>query len=145
MGVVVPHRAIDFVSESTDPKQAILDFVGDLSDVQIFGNQVLIGTYFRPKRTAGGIIRVDDNLQEDMWQGKVGLVLKWGNAAYLDDDEYHFPEEDKVKVGEWCVYFVGDTKSILVRGKGGKEGGFPCRIVRDSSIRMRISDPTMIF
>lgn len=138
MGVVVPHRAIEAVTNSKDPKQAILDFVGDLSGIRVPSNRILVGTYLRPEKTSGGIIRPDANKEEDVWQGKVGLVLKWGTEAYKDDGEYHFADDDKAKVGEWVVYKIGDAWAVTLKG-------FPCRMIRDSSIAMIIDDPTLIF
>ena len=138
MGVVVPHRAIDAVATSKDPKKAIFDFVGDLSGIHVLSNRVLVATYMRPEKTQGGIIRPDANKEEDVWQGKVGLVLKWGTDAFKDDAEYHFAEEDKPKIGEWVVYNVVDARTIMVKG-------FPCRMLRDASIMMRVDDPNSIF
>lgn len=138
MGVVIPHRAIDIISNAADPKQAILDFIGDLSGVRVLANRVLVGTYMRPEKTKGGIIRPDANKEEDVWQGKVGLVLKLGTEAFQDGDEYRFAEGDKAKVGDWVAYNVGDARSRTVRG-------FPCRMIRDSAIEMIVDDPTIIF
>jgi co-chaperonin GroES (HSP10) len=92
----------------------------------------------RPEKTKGGIIRPDANKEEDVWQGKVGLVLKWGTAAFQDDAEYHFADADKVQVGEWAVYNVVDARSLMVNG-------FPCRLLRDASIMMKVDDPNSIF
>ena len=63
MSVVVPHRAIERVSQASDPKQAILETVGDISGVHLLADMVLLGTYIRPQKTAGGIIRPDVNVQ----------------------------------------------------------------------------------
>ena len=42
------------------------------------GYQVLVAIYVRPKVTKSGIHIPDQTLQEDEYQGKVGLVLSWG-------------------------------------------------------------------
>ncbi len=138
MALVIPHRAIENVSRSADPKKAILDAVGDISGVDIMANEVLVGTYIRPEKTSGGIIRPTGNVQEDVWQGKVGLVLKWGIKAYQDDADYKFEEIDKIKPGQWAVFMIGDARAISI-------GGYPCRLVRDSNLRMRIQDPNIVF
>lgn len=137
MSVVVPHRVIDSIAEAVDPKQAILDAVGDLSGVHLLGDDVLIGIYIRPKKTAGGIIRPDMNVQEDMWQGKVGLVLKLGPNAFVDAEDGHL-YEDRAKVGDWVMFFVGDARSVSIRG-------CPCRLIRDVNIRSTVDDPSIIF
>lgn len=137
MAIVMPRR-IGQVARSTDPKTDIMKAVGDLSGLKILGNRILLGTYIRPETTPGGIIRPDANVEEDVFQGKVGLVLKWGVQAYVDDPDYTFTDDDKIQVGEWAVYMVGDAKSITINQ-------YPCRLVRDSSLLLRVTDPNMVF
>lgn len=137
MSVVIPARAITAVSEAADPKKAIIEIVGDLSGVDIMYNMILVGTYIRPNKTKGGIIRPDVNVQEDTYQGKVGLVLKLGPDCFVDDDYTKFNGQ-KADVGEWCVYKVGDAWSVTVNG-------YPCRLMKDSNIKMKVSNPEVIF
>jgi co-chaperonin GroES (HSP10) len=136
MSVVVPHRAVEAISTAKDPKKTILDLLGDLSGIEILGEMVLVATYIRPEKTAGGIIRPTSNTQEDVWQGKVGLVVKLGTDAFIDP-ETGIAFEESVTVGDWCVYKIGDGWSMNVRGVG-------CRLVRDTGIRMRVEDPNII-
>ena len=135
MGVVIPHKFIESISKSQDPRKAILDFVGDLSGIEVFGDRVLVAIYMRPEKTAGGIIRPETNKVEDVWQGKVGLVLKWGPDAFLDEDGVLY--EQHVKAGEWGVFFIGDGKPIEVNKA-------PCRIVKSASFVSKIKDPEMV-
>lgn len=137
MSVVVPHRAIEKISLSSNPKAAIAEAVGNLDGLNVLGDMVLIGTYIRPSKTAGGIIRPDTNVQEDVWQGKVGLVLKWGTAAFEDTPDYSF-NGISVAIGQWCVYKVGDAWSVQING-------YPCRLVRDVNIRMTVTNPNIVF
>ncbi len=133
MAVVVPHRAIDIIANAQDPKQAILDTVGDLSGFEIFGDRILMGIYVRPEKTKGGIIRPDSNKEEDIWQGKVGLILKLGPDAFKNTEtgEYY---EQRCAVGDWVLYDVQDTRYVMVND-------FPCRRIRDTAIWARITDP----
>src|ERR1700704_1529401 len=78
---VVSANKIEAISQAADPKKAILAAVGDLSKLEVFSDLVLVGTFIRNERTAGGIIRPGDNVKEDEYQGKVGLVLKTGPQA----------------------------------------------------------------
>jgi co-chaperonin GroES (HSP10) len=136
MGVVVPHKAIEAISRSRDPRSAILDFMGDISDVEVLLNRVLVATHIRSNVTTGGIIRPDVNVEEDVWQGKCGLILKYGPDAFKDDEEYTWGAS-KLYEGDWGVYKVGDGWSVTVKN-------YPCRIVRDSSFMMRVQDPNVI-
>jgi co-chaperonin GroES (HSP10) len=125
------------ISEAKDPKQAIIELVGDLSHVEIFHNQILVATYVRPSMTKGGILRPDINVKEDEYQGKVGLVLKKGPAAFISGDDGDFMGQN-VEIGDWVVYRIGDGWPLTVRDTA-------CRILTDRTIRMRIQDPSDIY
>lgn len=136
MSVVVPARAVELVSKAKDPKQAIFDSVAShLHGIDIIGDMVLVGTYIRPEKTAGGIIRPETNKQEDVWQGKVGVVLKWGPDAFRNEEGEVY--EQAAGVGEWVVFKVGDGWSFNLNG-------YPCRLVRDANIRMIVKNPDVI-
>tara|TARA_R110000868_G_scaffold48011_1_gene156656 strand:- start:38 stop:460 length:423 start_codon:yes stop_codon:yes gene_type:complete len=140
MALALPDRVIENLSQSNTPeefKKHVLKVVGDLSGVDVMFNMLLLAIYIRPEKTAGGIFRPTANVQEDVWQGKSGLVLKRGPNAFEDDGEYNFHGQD-VKVGEWCVFKVGDAWSVNINN-------VPCRLVRDSNIRMKVKDPTIVF
>src|ERR1700676_3414947 len=97
-----------------DPKQGILDKLGDLSGAEIAQNEVLIATYMRPEMTAGGIVLPHQNLKEDQYQGKVGLVVKIGSACrFVRTDEktgitYGIP----IALHDWVVVRTSDTWPI---------------------------------
>ena len=137
MSVVIPHRAIEDVSKSSDPKKAILDAIGDLSGVDLSGDSVLLGIYIRPEKTAGGIYRPQANVEEDVYQGKAGLVLKWGPNAFRDPEDGELYDW-RIEVGEWAVFKVGDAWSVSIKG-------YPCRLVRDTSLKMKIKNPSIVF
>lgn len=134
--LIVPRKAINVVAASADPKQAILDTVGDLSGIEVIGDRVLMGTFIRPEKTKGGIFLTDSTKEEDIWQGKVGLVLKWGPDAFINPETGESYAQS-VKVGEWAVYYGGDAKPVQVNN-------FPCRLIRDSLILMKVTDPMAI-
>lgn len=136
MAVIVPRRSIGVVASAVDPKQAIIEQVGDLSGEDILKDKVLVGTYIRPEKTSGGIIRPDVNVEEDVWQGKVGLILKFGPDAFKDTDDYKFSTIPALY--DWVVYFVGEAKALTL-------GGYPCRLVRDVGIEMIVKDPNRAF
>ena len=136
MSVIVPHRAVEAISIAKDPKTAIPKLVGDLDGIEVIGDMVLVGIYIRPEKTAGGIIRPTINKQEDVWQGKVGLVLKWGPDAFKNPETGRLYEQNAA-VGEWCVFKVGDGWSLHIND-------YPCRLVRDIAIRLKVKDPNAI-
>ena len=136
MPIAQSHK-IQAMSQAADPKQAVLTAVGDLSKVEIFSGWILLGTYIRPEKTGGGIIRPQSNVEEDSFQGKVGLVLKKGPMAFKNDDTHDFAGQD-VEEGEWVAYYVNDTRAITINGA-------PCRMIQDTRIIMKIDDPGVVF
>lgn len=134
---IVAAKNTRIIAESVDPKQTILNCLGDMSNFEIFHNQILVATYVRSNVTRGGIIRPDDNVKEDEYQGKVGLVVKKGPTAFLDQDDEAFLGQD-VQVGDWVVYRVGDGWALNIKDTA-------CRILTDRTVRMRIKNPSDIY
>ena len=120
-----------------DPKKTIFDKVGDLSGIQIFGNNVLIGIYERPKITKSGIHLADQTIREDEYQGKAGCVLLKGPAAFKSDDKYDFYGMD-VQIGDWIAIFVSDGRKLVVNGQ-------LCRLVEDQFVRLKLDRPDTVF
>ena len=128
-----------------DPREVIFRKAGDLSRVEIFGNDILVAIYRRPEKTKSGIIVTDKHLEEDVHQGKVGLVLKMGPTCYLDDEGNNFRD---VSVGDWVVFRPSDGWRVTLntlRGTYSKDDTVDCRIVSDISVRCRITDPDSIY
>lgn len=118
-------------------KEEIIKAAGDISGIEVMYNQLLVGIYIRPEKTRGGIILADQSKDEDKFQGKVGLVLKVGPTAFVSDGELDFAGQ-KAEVGDWVVYRVGDGWQLKV-------GQRACRMLADRSIKLKISDPSLVF
>lgn len=128
-----------------DPRVAINNRVGDISEIEVFGNDVLVAIYKRPTKTKSGIILTDNTLGEDVHQGKVGLVLKMGPTAYLDEDGNKFRD---IKEGDWVVFRPSDGWRVTLntlQGTYSKDDTVDCRIVSDISVRSRVQDPDSIY
>lgn len=124
-------------SKPQSTKDEILAAIGDLSKLEIMHNQILVGIYMRPEKTAGGIILTDKTIDEDKWQGKVGLVLKKGPQAFKSDGTTDFAGQT-VEEGDWLVYRVSDGFAIDINGAH-------CRLLEDVHIKGRVADPTVIY
>ena len=125
------------MKHEVDPRQDLLKQIGDLSDIELFNNQVLCAIYVRPEKTAGGIIIPEQNRAEDKIQGKVGLVVRKGPTAFVDDTNTWFSDVD-VKLGDWVVFRASDGWSITVNK-------ILCRIVDDTDVRCRVSHPDQVW
>jgi co-chaperonin GroES (HSP10) len=136
MGLVIPKRTME-LARASNFKDELLKAVGDLSDIEVMHNMALTAVYLRPETTTGGIIRPDENIREDLYQSKVGLVLKLGPNAFVDDATTSFHGQ-KVNVGDWVAYNVGSSWALTIRD-------VPCRLVSDSQIKLRLEKPLEIF
>ena len=126
-----------------DPRQALVDAIGDISGYECFHNRVLVATYIRPEKTKGGIILADRSLQEDRFQGKVGLVLKTGPLAFVDDTSIKFGGK-QVEPGDWVLYQPSNGVEMFFVDENGRDGT-PCRLLEDIHIIGRIDDPSKIW
>jgi co-chaperonin GroES (HSP10) len=133
-----------------DPKQELLDKLGDLTEAVIAQNEVLIATYKRPKMSAGGIIMPDQNLKEDQYQGKVGLVVKIGEACRFVRTDPHtgVTYGTPIALHDWVVVRTSDTWTLEINGHRGVSDPRAfvwCRLVYDDQIRMKVPYPEMVW
>jgi co-chaperonin GroES (HSP10) len=133
-----------------DTKQEILDKLGNLEHVEIAQNEVLLAIYQRPEKTAGGIILTHNNLKEDLYQGKVGLVVKIGAACRFEREDpktgavYGLP----IKLHDWVFCRTSDSWPLDINAHPDvlkREDFVPCRLVYDDQIRGRVAHPSMIW
>jgi co-chaperonin GroES (HSP10) len=111
--------------------------IEDVSKIEVMHNQILVGIYIRPEKTSGGIYLTEKTLDEDRWQGKVGLVLKAGPMAFQNEGNTDFHGQS-VNEGDWVIYRVSDGLSIDVNG-------VHCRLIEDVHIKGRVADPSVIY
>ena len=60
------------MEHDTDPAEMIRKEMGNISDIEIFHNQVLVAIYIRPEKTKSGLYLSAQTREEDKYQGKVG-------------------------------------------------------------------------
>lgn len=120
------------------PKKVVMDTVGKaLENVHVFGNRVLVATAPSCERSKGGIILTDKSVDENRYQGKVGLVLKMGEGAFKYDGSYEW-EGKKPVVGSWVFYRTPDSWECGL-------GGVSCRFIRDEHIIGEVNSPDAIW
>jgi co-chaperonin GroES (HSP10) len=124
---------------TTDPRQALFDKIGDVSDIEVMHTQVLMAVYIAPEMTRGGIIRPDSNKEEDRHQSKVGLILKVGPQAFKSDSKWSWP--GNMGVGDWVYLRRSDGWNITVNGSRENL----CMMADDVDIRGRIKEPDQVW
>lgn len=120
-----------------DPKEVLLEQIGDLSRLEVFNMQVLVAVYIRPEKTKGGLFLSDRARDEDRYQSKVGLILKKGPTAFVDKDGEWFSGLE-IKEGDWIVFRPSDGWNVTVNG-------VLCRMFDDVSVRARIAHPDQVW
>ena len=130
---------------NADPKKALLDSAGPMVDYEVFHNLILVATYVPSEKTKGGIILADRSLAENRFQGKMGLVLKCGPLAFKDDSVAKFGGVE-VEVGDWVLYRPSDGIELFIKDHMGlANDGLACRLIEDSLIKGRVTDPSLIY
>lgn len=119
-----------------DPKQTILNDLGDLSGLNLSGAQILVATYIRPERMKSGLIITTNTREEDKFQGKCGLVIKMGPLAYKETEKLDFGGY-RVKEGDWVWYRPMDGYALSVKG-------VHCRVLDDVEIRGDVTHPDLV-
>lgn len=143
--------ALQKVSEPKyDPRREILDKLGDLSHIEIAQNEVLLAIYMREEKTSGGIVLPHQNLKEDRYQGKCGLVVKIGSACRFRraDDKTGVVYGLDIKLHDWVVVRPSDTWALDINSDLTAlqiQDFVACRLVYDDAIRLRVADPRAIW
>src|SRR5690242_694827 len=113
-----------------DPAAPLWKAAGDLSDYKVNTDLLLVASYIAPPHTVKGpsgediiIHRTDKGMQEDRFQGKVGLVLKAG--PYSADFAY----EIQAKPGDWVVFRNSDGMEMFIRDRRKSNEGLSVRIL----------------
>jgi hypothetical protein len=133
--------ALHAVHES-DPAKELLKKVGSLKAFELLGNAILLAVYIRPKKARFRTLTLDlpdQTRKEDEYQGKVGLVLKKGPLAFVDDEHVQFYGQD-VNVGDWVVIRPADGWGLTIT-----QNEVLCRMVTESAIRMKIPSPDAVW
>ena len=125
------------MTHDIDPRKTIHDEMGDISDVELFHNQVLAAIYVRPEKTKGGLYRTNSLRDEDKWQGKVGLIVKAGPDAFKDETGRWFNGVN-INVGDWIYFRPSDGWQLTIHG-------VLCRILDDTDVRGRIPAPDAVW
>lgn len=141
-------------SKQNDPaeeqKREILKKVGDVSAFEIAQNEVLLAIYQRPEMTSGGIIQVAQTLKEDIYQGKVGLVIKIGEHCQFDrmDSYTNVQTGIPISLHDWVLVRPSDTWALDINMHTdtlSKKDFVACRLVHDKDIRAKIPHPAVIW
>jgi hypothetical protein len=145
---------LHLMREDENPKEEILSAIGDISDIELFGTNILLGIYIQSSTTKAGLI-TSSMSRESIYQGKVGLVLKLPVAPFPEKILARFGGKPP-QVGDWVTFNVGNADQLSVMGTGSKNvsrladvgleiySGWPCRRIPAEYIEERVKNPRSI-
>ena len=128
-------------NEAATPAEDILKRLAGFQDeIKVFGANVLVAIFVRPEKTRGGIIRPDKVREEDLYQGKVGLVIAMGPLAFVEDPARGvvFPDGCLAELGDWVIVRGSDSWQIRIND-------VDCRMMSDVAIRGTTPDPEKVY
>lgn len=135
-----PH----WLTEEQEDKNFVFDVLGDLSDVDLFYGWVLVAKYIR-RTVAKNILASDLTQKEDGWQGKVGLVVKKGPAAFVTDKRTDFYGAS-VDVGDWVVFRHSDGWDGELGTRTARFSPYlQCLLIQDAHIIGKIQYPGRLY
>lgn len=123
-------------------RDGVLEMLGELDDIDLAYNDVMVCKYIRQKVSASLIASSETN-KIDEYQGVVGLVLKVGPRAFVDDEQNRF-HGFKVERGDWVLYRHSDGWDKGIRALKTYDL-FPCRLLQDAHIRAKVRFPGRLF
>lgn len=150
------HRP--FYDDYSIAQAHILQAVGNLDDIDIFGRQVLCAVFCRPGVTPGGVYLSVKEVREDHWQHKVVMILKKGPEAFHGKQSYldmtFGVDATSPGPGDWMIANASAGIQINLAGDGGSRpqgkdhmgramdlfewDGWPCRIIGDDNFLGRL-------
>lgn len=130
----MPQREMD---HEGDPRTNLKEQIGNIDGVEIFNNQILVAVYIRPQKTKSGIYLPDSTVGEDQFQSKIGLVLKKGPSAFIDEENRWF-REMQIELDDWIVFRPSDGWPITINNN-------LCRVLDDTAVRGRVQQPDKVW
>lgn len=128
-----------------DPKKKIMDFMNPfLKDIEVMGEDVLLGVYVRPNISKGGIMLTDKTREEDVYQGLACVILKMGPLAFVEDENHKYGSV-KPKIGDWVAVRKSEGFSFKVGSSPKEEDQMPCRLMNERGVRLVISNPDSVW
>lgn len=109
-----------------------------LAGLKVAGSDLLIATYIPSERTSGGIIVPMKSQQENIFQGKVGLVLQTGPLAFKYDRFNCEWSGLRAAENDWVMFRYADAWDLYL-------GGVSCKVIDHEHIRAVVDDPTVIY
>jgi co-chaperonin GroES (HSP10) len=132
--------AVIQMRNSATADRELLKAIGDISDIEVLNDRILIAIYRHEGLTKGGIIASTKTEDESDYQGKVGLVLKIGPLVNVEGKVDTRGVE--LRIGDWVVV---NPSSGLSMHAGQHGSSRMLRMLIEKDIHMRVKRPDAIW
>jgi len=102
-------------------------------------HEVLVALWEGDERSKGGVFIPDKVKDENIYQGKTGLIISLGDHAFQNDDEHSWP--NLPEEGDWVAFRGADGWPIVLGGRDGQH----CRLLHESKIRLIVNSPDEVW
>lgn len=103
------------------------------------GDDVLVALWEGDEKI-GSILVPDKVKDENIYQGKTGLVIALGHLAFTKDENHSWGERTP-QVGDWVMFRISDGLPLVL---GGREGQH-CRLLNEMKVRMILDSPDAVY
>jgi hypothetical protein len=121
-----------WLNTEQEAKDDVAKNMGDIDDIEVFFGWVLVAKHVR-NMVGVGLHAAPETQNEDRWQGKVGLIIKKGPAAFKDDKNNQFYNANP-KVGDWVIYRSSDGWDLNIGSRINRGAYLECRLIQDAHI-----------
>lgn len=120
------------MQHDVDPAKVIYDKLGDMEDVDVFNDRIMLAIYERPTMTKGGIALPEATRAEDQFQGKAAMIVGMGPVARAKAAD---PELGSgLNIGDWVAIRPSDGWPVRINNQ-------LCRMVSEKDVHLRIGTP----
>ncbi len=102
-------------------------------------HEVMVALWEGDEASKGGIFLPDQHKDENIYQGKTGLIVSLGELAFKDDEDHSWPI--KPKEGDWVAFRGADGFPFVLGGRNGQH----CRLIHESKVRMIVGSPDEVW
>src|SRR5713226_95475 len=128
--------AVIQMRNSATADKLLLKAIGDISDIEVLNDRILIAIYRHEGITKGGIHTTVTTEDESDYQGKVGLILKLGTLVNFGDKSQTRGVE--FKINDWVVVNPSSGLSMHAGQHGSRR---MLRMLVEKDIHMRVKRP----
>lgn len=135
-------NVLELAQRTTTFQEAVDAKIGKaVAKAKILGELVMVATYVPPEKTKGGIILANKTIDENRYQGKVGMVVKLGESAFKYTGPYDHEGSysgTKPKVGDYVLYRSSDGMEMFINGTS-------VRLIDSHLIKMVVESPEAFY